>query len=60
MMFIVLQSIYLECVECVWQVGLGDTCYEDATKNAVLQCSLFQNILNLPEHGGGGKEFGVG
>jgi hypothetical protein len=36
--------------EYVWQDGLGDTCYEDASKDAVLQGSLFQNILNLPEH----------
>jgi len=36
----------------VWQVGLGDMCCEDASKDAVLQCILFQNDLNLPELGG--------
>jgi len=42
----------------VWQVSLGDMCYEDASKDAVLQCILFQNVFNMPELGGGG--FGVG
>jgi len=28
-------------------------CYEDTSKDAVLQYVLFQNVLNLPELGGG-------